>query len=102
MDAVSHVEAALERLTRDDTAALPPARRRRLQATLDGWACLCSDILHKPPPDERPGSATEGICPSCGDETARTTGAHQGCVAKEPPRMGGGVLALLAREKRSL
>ena len=59
MDAVEHVEAALERLTREDIAKLPPARRRRLQATLGAWECLCDDILHpqpKPAPADRPGA----------------------------------------------
>jgi hypothetical protein len=49
MDAVEHVEAALERLTREDIAKLPPHRRRRLQATLGAWECLCDDILHPKP-----------------------------------------------------
>jgi hypothetical protein len=44
MNAVDHVEAALERLTRGDIAALPPARRKRLQAMLSAWQCLCDDI----------------------------------------------------------
>ena len=43
-NAVDHVEAALARLTREDIAALPPARRRRLQASLGAWECLCRDL----------------------------------------------------------
>ena len=45
---VDRLEAALAELSREDVAALPPARRRRLQATLGSWECLCSDILHQP------------------------------------------------------
>jgi hypothetical protein len=51
MNPVDHLEAALARLTREDVAALPPARRRRLQATLGAWECLCDDILHQ---EQRP------------------------------------------------
>jgi hypothetical protein len=43
---VDRIEAALAELTREDIAALPPARRRRLQSTLGSWECLCDDILH--------------------------------------------------------
>jgi hypothetical protein len=46
---VDFLEAALDALTREDVAALPPARRRRLQAALGAWSCLCDDILHQPP-----------------------------------------------------
>ena len=44
LTAIDHVEAALERLTLEDIAALPPARRRRLQATLGTWQLLCDDL----------------------------------------------------------
>ena len=39
--AVDHLEAALACITREDIAALPPARRERLKATLGAWACPC-------------------------------------------------------------
>lgn len=52
MDAVEHVEAALERLTREDIARLPPARRRRLQAALGAWECLCTELVEPQPPKE--------------------------------------------------
>src|SRR5262245_10952278 len=46
-NAVDHLEAALARITREDIAALPPARRERLKATLGAWACLCDDLVHR-------------------------------------------------------
>ena len=41
--AVEHVEAALERLTVEEIAALPPARRLRLNTKLAAWARLCAE-----------------------------------------------------------
>jgi hypothetical protein len=104
MDAITHLEAALERITREDIAALTPARRRRLQASLGAWECLCSDIPHPPPPRVRRGSAAaEGICPSCGDATSpgRPTCGESECLAQEPQQPNGGVLALLRRGDRA-
>lgn len=46
--AVDHVEAALARLTRADIAALPPARRQRLQGMLESWGLLCDDLVQPP------------------------------------------------------
>jgi hypothetical protein len=54
MSPVDHVEAALERLTLQDIAALPPARRSRFRELLWHWHMLAS-----PKPAE----------PSAGDET---------------------------------
>ena len=48
-NAVDHVEAALARLTREDIAALPPARRERLKAQLAAWACLCDKLVQPKP-----------------------------------------------------
>jgi hypothetical protein len=42
---IDHLEAALARLTREDIAALPPARRQRLRATLGAWECLCCELV---------------------------------------------------------
>jgi hypothetical protein len=47
--AVDHLEAALARITREDIATLPPERRRRLQATLGSWSCLCDDLVQPKP-----------------------------------------------------
>lgn len=59
--AVDHLEAALARITREDIAALPPARRKQLQATLGAWECLCDDLAQRKPngtqPDTGPRSA---------------------------------------------
>jgi hypothetical protein len=46
LGSVDRVEAALAELTREDVAALPPARRRALQAAFGAWEALCDDILH--------------------------------------------------------
>ena len=47
--AVDHVEAALERLTREDIAVLPPARRQRLRTVLGTWKLLCDDLVQPKP-----------------------------------------------------
>jgi hypothetical protein len=67
--AVDHLEAALARVTREDIAALAPARRRSLQITLQSWAYLSSDILHRTPAVRPGSSAAEGVCPTCGEST---------------------------------
>jgi hypothetical protein len=46
---VDHVEAALERLTREEIAALPPARRARLRAILGTWESLCHELAQPKP-----------------------------------------------------
>jgi hypothetical protein len=82
---IDRLEAALAAITRDDIAALPPARRRSLQATLGAWGCLCDDIpgaagvthegrhgfapgtlndVYRPTPT--PGPAANGMPKSCG------------------------------------
>jgi hypothetical protein len=62
--AVDRVEAALAELTREEIAALPPARRRRLQATLGAWECLCDDILQRAPPSRPPLARCRGSRPA--------------------------------------
>ncbi len=52
--AVDRVEAALAELTREEIAALPPARRERLKATLGAWECLCGALV-QPKPVAPPG-----------------------------------------------
>lgn len=47
--AVDHVEAALARLTREEIAALSPARRERLKGALGAWECLCSELVQPRP-----------------------------------------------------
>jgi hypothetical protein len=53
ISAVDHVEAALERLTSEDIAALSPARRARLRATLTMWECLCHEKVQSEPKPPR-------------------------------------------------
>jgi hypothetical protein len=43
---IDRLEAALDALTRADVFALPPARRRRLQAALGAWKTICDDDLN--------------------------------------------------------
>jgi hypothetical protein len=49
MTPVDHLEAALERVTEQDLAALPPALRRRLYAKLGSLQSIL-DELSKPRP----------------------------------------------------
>jgi hypothetical protein len=49
MTSIDHLEAALARITREDIAALPPARRERLRATLGAWECLCCELVQPRP-----------------------------------------------------
>lgn len=46
---VDRLEGALAAMTREDIAALPPARRERLKATLGAWECLCTEMVQPKP-----------------------------------------------------